>query len=75
MSIERDGRSDRTVDSALVAPRSPHRVAACGERLLFGRKAIDALGQGRELIADLPPDKFFADAGLIATVIGKRRGR
>jgi hypothetical protein len=36
MSIERDGRSDRTVDSALVAPRSPHRVAACGERLLFG---------------------------------------
>jgi branched-chain amino acid transport system ATP-binding protein len=28
---------------------------------------------GGELIADLPPDKFFADAGLIATVIGKRR--
>jgi len=29
---------------------------------------------GGELIADLPPEKFFADAGLIATVIGKRRG-
>jgi branched-chain amino acid transport system ATP-binding protein len=30
---------------------------------------------GGELIADLPPKEFFADAGLIATVIGKRRGR
>jgi branched-chain amino acid transport system ATP-binding protein len=28
---------------------------------------------GGELIADLPPDKFFADANLIATVIGQRR--
>jgi branched-chain amino acid transport system ATP-binding protein len=28
---------------------------------------------GGELIADLPPDKFFADPNLIATVIGKRR--
>jgi branched-chain amino acid transport system ATP-binding protein len=28
---------------------------------------------GGELIADLPPKEFFADANLIATVIGKRR--
>jgi branched-chain amino acid transport system ATP-binding protein len=28
---------------------------------------------GGELIADLPPDRFFAEPNLIATVIGKRR--
>ena len=29
---------------------------------------------GGEVIADLPPERFFADARLIETVIGKRRG-
>jgi branched-chain amino acid transport system ATP-binding protein len=33
---------------------------------------IVALSVGR-VVADLPPEKFFADADLIATVIGKRR--
>jgi len=41
-------------------------VAAYSSRII-------ALSSG-EVIADLPPDRFFADAGLIATVIGKRRG-
>ena len=27
---------------------------------------------GGEVVADLPPDRFFADARLIETVIGKR---
>jgi hypothetical protein len=26
------------------------------------------------VVADLPPDRFFADPHLIETVIGKRRG-
>lgn len=34
---------------------------------------IIALWEGR-VLADLPPDKFFADPHLIETVIGKRRG-
>jgi branched-chain amino acid transport system ATP-binding protein len=29
---------------------------------------------GGDVVADLPPDRFFADARLIETVIGKRRG-
>ena len=29
---------------------------------------------GGEVVADLPPDHFFADARLIETVVGKRRG-
>jgi branched-chain amino acid transport system ATP-binding protein len=33
---------------------------------------IVALSVGR-VVADLPPEKFFADANLVATVIGKRR--
>ena len=33
---------------------------------------IVALAEGR-VLADLPPDRFFADPTLIATVIGKRR--
>jgi branched-chain amino acid transport system ATP-binding protein len=41
-------------------------VAAYSSRII-------ALSEGR-LLADLPPGKFFSDPGLIATVIGKRRG-
>jgi branched-chain amino acid transport system ATP-binding protein len=40
-------------------------VAAYSSRII-------ALSSG-EVIADLPPDRFFADARLIETVIGKRR--
>jgi branched-chain amino acid transport system ATP-binding protein len=29
---------------------------------------------GGKVLADLPPDRFFSDPTLIATVIGKRRG-
>jgi branched-chain amino acid transport system ATP-binding protein len=35
---------------------------------------IVALSEGK-VLADLPPDRFFADPGLIETVIGKRRRR
>ena len=35
---------------------------------------IVALSVGR-VIADLPPEKFFADPNLVATVVGKRRSR
>ena len=41
-------------------------VAAYSHRII-------ALAEGR-VLADLPPDKFFADPHLIETVIGKRRG-
>jgi branched-chain amino acid transport system ATP-binding protein len=41
-------------------------VAAYSHRII-------ALSEGK-VLADLPPDKFFADPHLIATVIGKRRG-
>ena len=41
-------------------------VAAYSHRII-------ALSEG-QVLADLPPDKFFADPKLIETVIGKRRG-
>jgi len=41
-------------------------VAAYSSRII-------ALSEGR-VLADLPPDRFFADPYLIETVIGKRRG-
>lgn len=41
-------------------------VAAYSDRII-------ALAEGR-VLADLPPEPFFADAMLIETVIGKRRG-
>jgi branched-chain amino acid transport system ATP-binding protein len=41
-------------------------VAAYSSRII-------ALSEGR-VLADLPPDRFFADPHLIETVIGKRRG-
>jgi branched-chain amino acid transport system ATP-binding protein len=41
-------------------------VAAYSHRII-------ALSEGR-VLADLPPDRFFADTHLIETVIGKRRG-
>jgi branched-chain amino acid transport system ATP-binding protein len=41
-------------------------VAAYSSRII-------ALTGGR-VLADLPPERFFADPHLIATVIGKRRG-
>jgi branched-chain amino acid transport system ATP-binding protein len=40
-------------------------VAAYSSRII-------ALSEGR-VLADLPPDRFFADPHLIETVIGKRR--
>jgi len=42
-------------------------VAAYSQRIV-------ALSEGK-VLADLPPDRFFADPGLIETVIGKRRRR
>jgi len=42
-------------------------VAAYSHRII-------ALSEGR-VVADLPPDRFFADPHLIETVIAKRRGR
>jgi branched-chain amino acid transport system ATP-binding protein len=41
-------------------------VAAYSSRII-------ALSGGR-VLADLPPDRFFSDSGLIETVIGKRKG-
>jgi branched-chain amino acid transport system ATP-binding protein len=41
-------------------------VAAYSDRIV-------ALAEGR-MLADLPPDKFFADPALIASVVGKPRG-
>ena len=41
-------------------------VAAYSHRII-------ALSEGR-VLADLPPEQFFADPHLIETVIGKRRG-
>jgi branched-chain amino acid transport system ATP-binding protein len=41
-------------------------VAAYSDRII-------ALSEG-QVLADLPPDQFFADPHLIETVIGKRRG-
>jgi branched-chain amino acid transport system ATP-binding protein len=41
-------------------------VAAYSHRII-------ALSEG-QVVADLPPDRFFADPHLIETVIGKRRG-
>ncbi len=41
-------------------------VAAYSQRII-------ALAEGR-MLADLPPDKFFADPALIAAVVGKPRG-
>lgn len=38
----------------------------------YSRRII-ALSEGK-VLADLPPDKFFADPHLIETVVGKRRG-
>jgi branched-chain amino acid transport system ATP-binding protein len=40
-------------------------VAAYSQRII-------ALAQGR-VLADLPPERFFADPQLIESVIGKRR--
>ena len=34
---------------------------------------IVALSEGR-MLADLPPDRFFADPALIAAVVGRPRG-
>ena len=42
-------------------------VAAYSSRII-------ALSAGK-VLADLPPDRFFADATLIEAVVGKRRGR
>lgn len=42
-------------------------VAAYSHRII-------ALSEGR-VLADLPPDRFFADTHLIETVIGKRKGQ
>ena len=54
------------VKGILLVEHDMDLVAAYSHRII-------ALSGG-EVLADLPPDKFFADPHLIETVIGKRRG-
>ena len=55
------------VEAIVLVEHDMDLVAAYSSRII-------ALSGG-EVVADLPPDRFFADARLIETVIGKRRGR
>lgn len=54
------------VKGILLVEHDMDLVAAYSHRII-------ALYEGR-ILADLPPDKFFADPYLIETVIGKRKG-
>ena len=54
------------VKGILLVEHDMDLVAAYSHRII-------ALYEGR-ILADLPPDKFFADPHLIETVIGKRKG-
>jgi branched-chain amino acid transport system ATP-binding protein len=53
------------VQSILLVEHDMDLVAAYSQRII-------ALSQGR-VLADLPPERFFADPRLIENVIGKRR--
>jgi len=54
------------VQAIVLVEHDMDLVAAYSHRIL-------ALSEGR-VLADLPPDRFFADPHLIETVIGRRRG-
>jgi len=54
------------VDGIVLVEHDMDLVAAYSSRIV-------ALSGGK-LLADLPPEKFFADAALIDAVVGKRRG-
>ena len=54
------------VQAIVLVEHDMDLVAAYSHRII-------ALSEGR-VLADLPPDRFFADPHLIETVIGKRRG-
>ena len=55
------------VQGVVLVEHDMDLVAAYSHRIV-------ALSEGK-VLADLPPDRFFADPGLIETVIGKRRRR
>ena len=55
------------VKSIMLVEHDMDLVAAYSDRII-------ALAEGR-VLADLPPDAFFADAAAVETVVGKRRGR
>ena len=55
------------VKAILLVEHDMDLVAAYSHRII-------ALSEGK-VLADLPTDRFFADPQLIATVIGKQRGR
>jgi branched-chain amino acid transport system ATP-binding protein len=55
------------VKGILLVEHDMDLVAAYSSRII-------ALSEGR-VLADLPPNRFFADPHLIETVIGKRRGK
>jgi branched-chain amino acid transport system ATP-binding protein len=54
------------VEAIILVEHDMDLVAAYSHRII-------ALSEGR-VLADLPPDKFFADPVIIETVVGKRRG-
>jgi branched-chain amino acid transport system ATP-binding protein len=54
------------VKAIILVEHDMDLVAAYSHRII-------ALSEGR-VLADLPPDEFFADPVIIETVVGKRRG-
>jgi len=55
-----------SVEAIILVEHDMDLVAAYSQRII-------ALSEGR-VLADLPPEKFFADPVIIDTVVGKRRG-
>jgi branched-chain amino acid transport system ATP-binding protein len=55
-----------SVEAIILVEHDMDLVASYSHRII-------ALSEGR-VLADLPPDKFFADPVIIETVVGKRRG-
>jgi branched-chain amino acid transport system ATP-binding protein len=55
------------VKSIMLVEHDMDLVAAYSDRII-------ALAEGK-VLADLPPDAFFADPAVVETVVGKRRGR
>ena len=54
------------VNAIILVEHDMDLVASYSDRIV-------ALSEGR-VLADLPPDAFFADPMIIETVVGKRRG-
>ena len=54
------------VKAIILVEHDMDLVAAYSQRIV-------ALSEGK-VLADLPPDRFFADPTIIETVVGKRRG-